>query len=133
VHGSPSGVATSLVGSPQVLELKSVGRTPLARASPWTHAHATEPVCSAPARRPLLGACPPGTPRMHCRLLLHYMLESRPLTRAAPGPARKDAAIRNFGKGGMKGFWAVTVRANWRVIFRFADPDAFDVDYMDYH
>jgi len=23
----------------------------------------------APARRPLLGACPPGTPRMHCRLL----------------------------------------------------------------
>jgi proteic killer suppression protein len=36
-------------------------------------------------------------------------------------------------KGGMKGFWAVTVRANWRVIFRFADGDAFDVDYLDYH
>ena len=36
-------------------------------------------------------------------------------------------------KGDMKGFWAVTVRANWRVIFRFADPDAFDVDYLDYH
>ena len=36
-------------------------------------------------------------------------------------------------KGEFKGFWAVTVRANWRVIFRFADPDSFDVDYVDYH
>jgi proteic killer suppression protein len=36
-------------------------------------------------------------------------------------------------KGDMKGFWAVTVRANWRVVFRFTDPDAFDVDYLDYH
>jgi proteic killer suppression protein len=36
-------------------------------------------------------------------------------------------------KGELKGFWAVTVRANWRVIFRFADGDALDVDYVDYH
>ncbi len=36
-------------------------------------------------------------------------------------------------KGEMKGFWSVTVRANWRVIFRFADFDAFDVDYLEYH
>jgi proteic killer suppression protein len=36
-------------------------------------------------------------------------------------------------KGELRGFWAVTVRANWRVIFRFLDPDAFDVDYVDYH
>jgi toxin HigB-1 len=36
-------------------------------------------------------------------------------------------------KGELKGLWAVTVRANWRVIFRFADPDVFDVDYVDYH
>jgi toxin HigB-1 len=36
-------------------------------------------------------------------------------------------------KGEFKGFWAVTVRANWRVIFRFVDSDAFDVDYTDYH
>jgi proteic killer suppression protein len=32
----------------------------------------------------------------------------------------------------MKGFWAVTVRANWRVIFRF-DGDVEDVGYVDYH
>jgi len=36
-------------------------------------------------------------------------------------------------KGELKGLWAVTVRANWRVIFRLADSDAFDVDYVDYH
>jgi toxin HigB-1 len=36
-------------------------------------------------------------------------------------------------KGEFKGFWAVTVRANWRVIFRFVDHDALDVDYVDYH
>jgi len=36
-------------------------------------------------------------------------------------------------KGELKGFWAVTVRANWRVIFRFIEGDALDVDYLDYH
>ena len=36
-------------------------------------------------------------------------------------------------KGELKGFCAVTVRANWRVIFRFVDGDALDVDYVDYH
>ena len=36
-------------------------------------------------------------------------------------------------KGELKGFWAVTVRANWRVIFRFAEEGALDVDYVDYH
>ena len=35
-------------------------------------------------------------------------------------------------KGAWKGLWAVTVRANWRVIFRF-DDGAEDVDYVDYH
>ena len=35
--------------------------------------------------------------------------------------------------GEMKRFWAVTVRANWRVIFRFEETDALDVDYVDYH
>jgi proteic killer suppression protein len=36
-------------------------------------------------------------------------------------------------KGELKGFWSVTVRANWRVIFRLADHDVFDIDYLDYH
>jgi len=36
-------------------------------------------------------------------------------------------------KGEFRGFWAVTVRANWRVIFRMANRDVQDVDYVDYH
>ena len=36
-------------------------------------------------------------------------------------------------KGEYAGLWAVTVRANWRVIFRFKEGDAVDVDYLDYH
>ena len=36
-------------------------------------------------------------------------------------------------KGELKGFWAVTVRANWRIIFRFEDGNASDVDFLDYH
>jgi toxin HigB-1 len=36
-------------------------------------------------------------------------------------------------KGDFKGFWAVTVRANWRMIFRLAEGDALDIDYVDSH
>ena len=36
-------------------------------------------------------------------------------------------------KGDLKGSWAVTVRANWRVVFRFDDGRASDVDLVDYH
>lgn len=36
-------------------------------------------------------------------------------------------------KGDLKGLYAVTVHANWRVIFRFVEGEAQDVDYLDYH
>jgi proteic killer suppression protein len=36
-------------------------------------------------------------------------------------------------KGDLKGFWSVTVRANWRIIFRFDGVDAADVEMIDYH
>ncbi len=36
-------------------------------------------------------------------------------------------------KGDLKGFWSVTVRANWRIVFRFEEEDAFDVELTDYH
>jgi proteic killer suppression protein len=36
-------------------------------------------------------------------------------------------------KGELEGFWSVTVRANWRIIFRFEGADAFDVELIDYH
>jgi len=36
-------------------------------------------------------------------------------------------------RGDLKGFWSITVRANWRIIFRFEDGEALDVDLVDYH
>jgi toxin HigB-1 len=36
-------------------------------------------------------------------------------------------------KGKLKGFYTVTVRANWRIIFRFEGGDASDIDFIDYH
>ena len=58
--------------------------------------------------------------------------------------ARLDASIEpgdmnapGFGlhpmKSDLKDFWAVWASRNWRVIFRFEDGDAFDVDFLDYH
>ena len=35
--------------------------------------------------------------------------------------------------GSMKGLWAITVRANWRIIFRFSKGRVFDVNLVDYH
>jgi proteic killer suppression protein len=36
-------------------------------------------------------------------------------------------------KGDLKGYWSVTVNANWRIIFRFEGAGAFDVELIDYH
>jgi proteic killer suppression protein len=36
-------------------------------------------------------------------------------------------------RGDLRGYWAVTVRANWRIIWRFDGADAVDVDLIDYH
>ena len=36
-------------------------------------------------------------------------------------------------KGDLNGLWSVTVRANWRIVFRFEGTDAFDVELIDYH
>lgn len=35
--------------------------------------------------------------------------------------------------GKLQGHYAVTVRSNWRLTFRFEHGDAFIVDYQDYH
>ena len=35
--------------------------------------------------------------------------------------------------GDRKGFYAVDVSGNWRVVFRFEGRDAVDVTYVDYH
>jgi proteic killer suppression protein len=56
-----------------------------------------------------------------------------------------DAAVslESFGRlssvglhkltGDRAGFWAVKVNGPWRIVFRFEDGDAFDVEIVDYH
>lgn len=36
-------------------------------------------------------------------------------------------------KGDLKGFWAVSVSGNWRIIFRFEGGHTYDVALVDYH
>jgi proteic killer suppression protein len=36
-------------------------------------------------------------------------------------------------KGDLKGSWSIMVHANWRIVFRFDDGRAFDIDLVDYH
>ena len=36
-------------------------------------------------------------------------------------------------QGDRAGFHAVTVQANWRLVFRFAGTDVELLDYLDYH
>ena len=59
------------------------------------------------------------------------------LTRLNASATPSDMDLPGFRlhplKGDYTGFRAVTVRANWRVIFRFEDGHAIDVDYLDYH
>jgi proteic killer suppression protein len=33
----------------------------------------------------------------------------------------------------LKGFWAVKVSGNWRVVFAFKEGNAYQVNYLDYH
>lgn len=36
-------------------------------------------------------------------------------------------------KGRLKNFWSITVRDNWRVVFKIKNGDAYDVNLIDYH
>jgi proteic killer suppression protein len=38
-------------------------------------------------------------------------------------------------RGGLKGFWSLTVTGNWRLIFRYGEVMniATDIDLIDYH
>lgn len=49
----------------------------------------------------------------------------------------RNMALPGFGlhplKGKLKGFWAVSVSGNWRIVFRFDKGNAYDVDLIDYH
>jgi proteic killer suppression protein len=57
------------------------------------------------------------------------------LLNAATKPEHLNVPSLDFHllKGQLKNFYAVKVRANWRIIFQFDGEDATAVDYIDYH
>jgi proteic killer suppression protein len=63
------------------------------------------------------------------RRLLHQIDTARSLDdlRRFPGDRLHEL------KGRRKGVWSLRVSGNWRLTFRFANGDAFDLDLEDYH
>ena len=67
-------------------------------------------------------------PRLR-RVLFRLQEATHPGSAAAPGFRLHPL------KGGRAGQWSVRVSGNWRVVFRFEDGEAVDVDVdlIDYH
>ena len=59
------------------------------------------------------------------------------LARLDASASAEDMNLPGLGlhslKGSLKSFWSVSVSGNWRVIFRFENNNAVDIDYLDYH
>jgi len=55
---------------------------------------------------------------------------------AAPSLAA-ISPLRSIGlhklKGDRRGYWAINVNGPWRVVFRFEDGNAYEVEIVDYH
>jgi proteic killer suppression protein len=67
----------------------------------------------------------------------HVAKIKRILARLDEATNVRDMALPGFGlhplKGRLKGLWAVRVSGNWRIVFRFENGNAYDVDLVDYH
>ena len=65
-------------------------------------------------------------PRLR-RILFRLQEATHPGSAAAPGFRLHSL------KGDRAGQWSVHVSGNWRVVFRFENGEAVDVDLVDYH
>ncbi len=65
-------------------------------------------------------------PRLR-RILFRLQEATNPSSADAPGFRLHPL------KGDRAGQWSVHVSGNWRVVFRFKDGEAVDVDMIDYH
>lgn len=67
----------------------------------------------------------------------HVQRLRRILTQLEHAQTIEDMDVPGFGlhplKGDRKGYWAVKVSGNWRVVFQFDEGHVWEVDYMDYH
>ena len=70
---------------------------------------------------------PWGSCRRTCRKVAGCRRRTHP--RAADAPGFRLHPL----KGDRAGQWSVRVSRDWRVVFRFEDGEAVDVDLIDYH
>ena len=50
-----------------------------------------------------------------------------------PGDVSRPGWRLHRLRGNRSGFWSVHVSGNWRIVFRFEDGEAVDIDLIDYH
>lgn len=55
-----------------------------------------------------------------------------PRAEAAPAPGPPGNRLEALS-GDLDGFHSIRINQQWRVIFRWVDGDAFDVQIIDYH
>ena len=67
----------------------------------------------------------------------HLRRIRRVLADLAVASSLKDLDQPGYGlhplKGDRRGLWSVRVSGNWRIVFRFDNGEAVDVDLIDYH
>ena len=74
---------------------------------------------------------PHGWPRRSCATAPAHPVP--PARATHPGSADAPGFRLYSLKGDRAGQWSVQVSDNWRVVFRFEDGEAVDVDLIDYH
>ena len=61
----------------------------------------------------------------------------RILTELAAARSARDMELPGYRlhplRGDRRGQWSVRVSGNWRIVFRFVEGEAVDVDLIDYH
>lgn len=67
----------------------------------------------------------------------HTVKITRILTQLDSANDVNDMNLPGFNLHSLKGdrqeIWSVTVRANWRITFKFENQNAYILDYEDYH
>ena len=71
----------------------------------------------------------PNAFRRGARRKLLYLHEATNLTDLRVPPGNRLERL----KGDLKGFHFIRINDQWRVIFRWSDGNAYDVQVMDYH
>jgi toxin HigB-1 len=67
----------------------------------------------------------------------HRLADKRLFDLANAASPRELSPLNSMGlhklKGDRSGFWSIKINGPWRIVFRFENGDAYDVEIVDYH